>query len=99
MMTRKIIVNEDKLLGLRSLDRGIGVKVGRIPTCYLRGTRIRTPDGDRRVEDLKIGELVVTLSGESKPIKWIGRQQFKKSTDGWPADFEPIRISRSALDE
>lgn len=67
--------------------------------CFLRGTHIRTPDGERRVEDLKIGELVVTLSGESKPIKWIGLQQFKKSTELWPSDFEPIRISRFALDE
>jgi hypothetical protein len=69
------------------------------PVCYLRGTRIRTPEGERRIEQLKIGDLVVTLSGESKPIKWIGRQRFEKSSECWPKDFEPIRISRFALDE
>jgi hypothetical protein len=67
--------------------------------CYLRGTRIRTPKGERRIEELKIGDPVVTLSGESKPIKWIGRQRFKKSSESWVKDFEPIRISRFALDE
>jgi len=39
------------------------------------------------------------LSGESKSIKWIGKQRFKKSSERWPKDFEPIRISRFALDE
>jgi hypothetical protein len=39
------------------------------------------------------------LSGESKPIKWIGRQRFEKRSDRWPADLEPVRISRLALDE
>jgi hypothetical protein len=98
--TRKILVNEDKLLGVRCIDRPIGVKVG-VPAavCYLRGTRIRIPEGERRIEDLKIGDRVVTLSGEGKPIKWIGRQRFKKSTERWPTDFEPIRIGRFALDE
>ena len=67
--------------------------------CYLRGTRIRTPEEERRIEELKIGDPVVTLSGESKPIKWIGRQRFKKSSEHWVKDFEPIRISRFALDE
>jgi hypothetical protein len=70
-----------------------------VPICYLRGTHIRTRQGERRVEDLKTGDSVVTLSGESKPIKWIGRQQFKKSSECWPKDFEPIRVSRFALDE
>jgi hypothetical protein len=98
--TRKILVNVDKLLGFRILGRPIGVKGGpAAPVCYLRGTRIRTPEGEPRIEELKIGDLVVTLSGESKPIKWIGRQRFKKSSECWPRDFEPIRISRFALDE
>jgi Hint domain len=97
--THKIIVNEDKLLGVRCIGRPIGVKVGANPVCYLRGTGIRTPEGERRIEELKIGDPVVTLSGESKPIKWIGRQRFKKSSERWPRDFEPIRISRFALDE
>jgi Hint domain len=70
-----------------------------VAPCYLRGTRIRTPEGERRIEELKIGDLVVTLSDESKPIKWIGHQRFKKSSKCWPKDFEPIRISRFALDE
>src|SRR5262249_10488384 len=93
-------VNEDKLLGARTLGRTSGVKGGpAVSVCYLRGTHIRTPEGERRIEDLKIGDLVVTLSGASKSIKWIGRQRFKKSSERWPRDFEPIRISRFALDE
>jgi hypothetical protein len=69
------------------------------PICYLRGTYIRTPGGERKIEELNVGNHVVAFSGESKPIKWIGRQSFKKSTECWPKDFEPIRISRFALDE
>src|SRR4051794_13400133 len=80
----------------QSLDRG-GQMV--FLPCYLRGTRIRTPEGERRIEELEIGDPVATLSGESKPIKWIGRQRFRKSSECWPKDFEPIRIGRLALDE
>jgi Hint domain len=93
-------VNEDKLLGARTLGRPIGVKGGpAAPVCYLRGTHIRSPEGERSIEELKIGDLVVTLSGASKPIKWIGRQRFRKSSEHWPRDFEPVRISRFALGE
>jgi Hint domain len=98
--SRKILVRQEKLLGINTVDRPIGVKVGLAsPVCYLLGTHIRTPQGECKIEDLNIGDLVVTLSGESKPIKWIGRQQFKKSSDRWPTGFKPIRIGRFALDE
>ena len=70
------------------------------PVCYLRGTEVRTTKTGRRVEDLKIGNLVLTVSGESKPIKWIGRQRFKRAAgSAWPKSLLPVRVSRFALDE
>jgi hypothetical protein len=52
------------------------VTVTTIP-CFTAGTRIRTPDGQRRVEDLQIGDLVETCDAGSQPIRWIGRRKVK----------------------
>jgi len=69
------------------------------PQCLLRGTTITTVDGDRKIEDLKIGDLLPTMFGGSRPIQWIARYPFKKSDPAkpWPKDVRPIRIARSAL--
>lgn len=40
--------------------------------CFLSGTQIATPDGNVAIENLKIGDLVLTLDGDPKPIRWIG---------------------------
>src|SRR5258708_6202490 len=50
--------------------------------CFLRGTRIETPCGEVPVEDLPIGALVETLNGPL-PVKWIGRQRFRKNSLSW----------------
>jgi len=41
--------------------------------CYCRGTLIGVKRGHARVEKLKIGDEVMTVSGAARPIKWIGR--------------------------
>jgi len=68
-------------------------------TCFLRGTRILTPRGEVRIEELAIGDLVETVRGEAMPIKWIGRNSFTSSGSAWPESVMPIRIARFALDE
>jgi hypothetical protein len=67
--------------------------------CFLKGTTIQTADGDRKVEDLAIGDLLPTVFGGTCPIQWIGRYRYRKSDPAkpWVRNVMPIRIARSAL--
>ncbi len=64
--------------------------------CFLRGTLIRTERGERRVEDLKAGERVITLSGRPRPIVWMGRGR-KSIRRGRRGAATPILVTRNAL--
>ena len=48
------------------------VVVTQAPLCFLRGTRILTPTGEVRVEDLQVGDMVVTRFGGMQPCE-MGR--------------------------
>jgi hypothetical protein len=68
------------------------------PICFLRGTRIWTPDGERKVEDLRINDRIVTSSGEAKPIQWMWGRRFERQRgQKWPEKIVPIRVAQSAL--
>jgi hypothetical protein len=67
--------------------------------CFLKGTTIRTADGDRKIEDLAAGDLLPTVFRGTQPIQWIGCYRFKKSNPekAWVKQVRPIRIAQSAL--
>jgi len=66
--------------------------------CFLRGTQVWTPSGESKVEDLRINDLVVTSSGEAKPIQCVWRRRFERqSGQEWAEEIAPIRVAQSAL--
>ena len=67
--------------------------------CFLKGTSILTAEGERKIEDLSIGDLLPTMFGGLRPVQWIGRYTVRKSdpSKAWVEDALPVRIARSAL--
>jgi hypothetical protein len=69
--------------------------------CLLRGTRILTEKGEAPIEEIAIGDRVMTEKGRPLAVKWIGTRHFKlKNRTGkkWPEEFLPVRLARHALD-
>ena len=67
--------------------------------CFLKGTKIRTAEGERKVEDLTVGDMLPTLFGGMRPIQWVGRYSYGKNNPAkpWANDARPVRIAHSAL--
>jgi hypothetical protein len=64
--------------------------------CYLGGTHILAETGEVLVEDLKIGDMVVTLSGP-RPVRWIGSRYLDLTRHPAPGRVQPIRIRAHAF--
>ncbi len=60
--------------------------------CFAQGTRVATPYGARPVEDLKAGDLVLTMDNGIQPLRWVGARTV-------PAlgRFTPIEFATGAL--
>ncbi|NHN85848.1 hypothetical protein GOB93_14530 [Acetobacter musti] len=76
-------------------DGGTEITYG-VP-CYCPGTLIATPDGERPVQDLAIGDLVLTASGKARPIRWIGRRSYDGRFARGNPDIMPVMIRPGAL--
>lgn len=66
--------------------------------CFLAGTMIATPNGERAVETLQPGDLVLTHDGRAAPVKWL----FVQTVSTFFADprrVAPVRVRAGALGE
>ena len=83
-------------------DEGSGTDVflSDTPVCFAAGTRILTTTGERRVETLTQGDLVLTVSGaerSAQPVKWLGHRRIDLTAHPRPETVAPIRIRRDAF--
>jgi len=67
------------------------VTLSTIP-CFVSGTLILTQDGERPVDTLSIGDLVVTHDDGLQPVRWIGTRTIPAT-----GNFAPIEIFENAL--
>jgi hypothetical protein len=66
--------------------------------CFTRGTRLRTPEGDRAVEDLQPGDRVLTRDDGPQEVLWTGHSHVSGARLHVIPDLRPVRIRANALD-
>ena len=78
--------------------------------CFVRGTRIAVLTGERSlngakvaatsgekaIEDIEIGDLVLVLEGGAKRVKWIGHRSYDAATVARNLNLRPVVIRKDA---
>ncbi|VVS97809.1 Leukotoxin [Roseovarius sp. EC-HK134] len=83
------------LSGSFTLSDGTVVNFSEIENiiCFTPGIRLLTPHGERAVESLRAGDLVITRDHGPQAIRWIGRR-----TVPGTGRFAPVRVAAHVLD-
>ena len=68
-------------------------------TCFVSGTLIEADGGPVAIEDLSVGDLVVTRDHGLQPIRWVGKTTVAHATLLKNERLRPIRIKAGALSE
>lgn len=68
-----------------------------LPACFTPGTRILTPIGERPIEDLEVGDNVVTRDNGALEISWIGRKNLTGEFLELNPHHYPILIKEGSL--
>lgn len=72
---------------------GVGGNIDlEILPCFVAGTFIQTDAGEQKVEELSVGDMVVTMDRGLQPIRWIGH-----TTRTAQGKMAPIFIEKDAL--
>ncbi|WP_342588815.1 Hint domain-containing protein [Roseovarius aestuariivivens] len=69
---------------------------GIIP-CFTPGTFIATPDGERLVEDLRVGDRIITRDNGLQEIRWVGRRDLTGPELMAAPHLKPILIPAGSL--
>ncbi len=70
--------------------------------CYAAGTRVLTARGDVTVDDIRVGDQVIVLDGDTRsvlPVKWVGVREVNLAAHADRLQIAPVRIAKGAFAE
>ncbi len=73
------------------------VEIENVIPCFTPGTRIATPKGERRVEELAVGDRVITRDNGIQEIRWVGARDMTGAEFERAAHLKPVLIRQGAL--
>lgn len=65
--------------------------------CFTEGTMITTPSGTIPVEELSVGDLVLTRDNGARPIRWIGRKKLSASDLAANPRLLPVTFKQGSM--
>jgi autotransporter passenger strand-loop-strand repeat protein len=81
---------------IRNAASGAVIGTSDVP-CFAAGTRLATARGEIAVEQLVVGDLVMTPDGGTRPITWIGSRRVDCRRHPAPGKVWPVLIAADAF--
>lgn len=72
-------------------------EIENIIPCFTPGTKIATPKGERRVEELQVGDRVITRDNGIQVIRWVGKRDMSAAEFEKAVHLKPVLIRQGAL--
>lgn len=67
------------------------------PPCFVKGTLIKTPYGERPIESLQVGDLVLTRDNGPQVLRWIGSKHVSANSFSNYDKLRPVRILKDSF--
>ena len=72
-------------------------EIENVVPCFTPGTAIATPRGERLVEELRVGDKIITRDNGIQEIRWIGAKTLNAGELARAQHLRPILIKRGSL--
>ena len=72
-------------------------EIERIVPCFTPGTVIATPKGERLVEELEVGDRIITRDNGLQEIRWLGRRDLQGAELLQAPHLKPVLIRAGSL--
>ena len=79
------------------IGTAVFTEIETVVPCFTPGTAIATPRGERLVEELRVGDRIITRDNGIQEIRWIGAKTLSAADLYRQSHLKPILIKRGSL--